>query len=196
MFEKKRFTPYALASLMALGVMSGCATQPEVAESKPAEAQKVAVEKANYFLVFHENGRIYAFGDTRNYLMFLENGEVPLTRTRIGGGPEGQTVIFGITKSESKNLDKLSSGEMFYDGKMGEADPFYGEVLRDGRFYVFGEWKDFQDYLAHKEVTFTFTEIGTGPKGETVIYALNSKTKKQGRPVALIEAFKQLRPVK
>ncbi|MDP4029038.1 MAG: hypothetical protein Q8P42_08740 [Gallionella sp.] len=196
MFEKKQFTPYALASLMALGVMSGCATQPEIAESKPAEAQKVAVEKANYFLVFHENGRIYAFGDTKNYLMFLENGEVPLTRTRIGGGPEGQTVIFGITKSESKNLDKLSSGEMFYDRKMGEADPFYGEVLRNGRFYVFGEWKDFQDYLAHKEVTFTFTEIGTGPKGETVVYALNSKTKKQGRPVALIEAFKQLRKAK
>ncbi|OGT13677.1 MAG: hypothetical protein A3J49_00030 [Gallionellales bacterium RIFCSPHIGHO2_02_FULL_57_16] len=196
MFEKKQFTPYALASLMALGIMSGCATQPEVAESKSVEAQTAEAKKANYFLVFHENGRIYAFGDTRNYLMFLENGEVPLTRTRIGGGPEGQTVIFGITKSESKNLDRLSSGEMFYDGKMGEADPFYGEVLRDGRFYVFGEWKDFQDYLAHKEVTFTFTEIGTGPKGETVIYALNSKTKKQGRPVALIEAFKQLRKAK
>lgn len=196
MLEKKRFTLYALASLMALGVMSGCATQPEVAESKPAEAQAAEAKTANYFLVFHENGRIYAFGDTKNYLMFLENGEVPLTRTRIGGGPEGQTVIFGITKSESKNLDKLTSGEMFYDGKMGEADPFYGEVLRDGRFYVFGEWKDFQDYLAHKEVTFTFTEIGTGPKGETVIYALNSKTKKKGRPVALTEAFKQLRQAK
>ena len=45
MFEKKQFTLYALASLMAFGIMSGCATQPEIAESKPAETQKAAVEK-------------------------------------------------------------------------------------------------------------------------------------------------------
>lgn len=79
---------------------------------------------------------------------------------------------------------------------MGEVGPFYGEVIRDGRFYVFGEWQDFKDYLDHKEVTFTFTEIGTGPKGETVIYALNNKTKKEGRPVALIESFKKLHQAK
>lgn len=53
--------------------------------AKPAEATK-----ANYFMVFHENGRLYAFGDVKNYLMFLEHDEVPLTRTRIGGGPAGK----------------------------------------------------------------------------------------------------------
>ena len=67
--------------------------------------------------------------------------------------------------------------------------------MRNGRYHVFGEWKDFQDYLSHKEITFTYTEIGTGPKGETVIYALNKETKKH-RPVALIEQFNQLRQVK
>jgi hypothetical protein len=61
---------------------------------------------------------------------------------------------------------------------------------------VFGEWADFKDYLAHKEITFTFTEVGTGPNGETVIYDLNKKTKDEGRPVALVDAFKQLHQVK
>jgi hypothetical protein len=211
MREIKRSLPYALASVLALGIMGGCATQSNTAkptESKPAAATQTAPQtaapaakpaeatKANYFMVFHENGRIYAFGDAANYLLFLEHDEVPLTRTRIGAGPEGETVIFGITKKDADNLDKPSAGEMFYDGKMGEVGPFYGEAVRDGRFYVFGEWADFKSYLDHKEVTFTFTEIGTGPKGETVIYALNKKTKDKGRPVELIDAFKQLHQVK
>lgn len=216
MQENKRTLSYALASVLALGTMSGCATQANTVkapESKPAAttqapapvataavaapvAQPAAAQKAHYFLVFHENGRIYAFGDAANYLLFLEHDEVPLTRTRIGAGPEGETVIFGITKNDAKKLDAPTAAEMFYDGKMGEVGPFYGEVMRDGRFYVFGEWADFKSYLENKEVTFTFTEIGTGPKGETVIYALNDKTKKAGRPVALIEAFKQLHQIK
>ncbi|MFN3751823.1 MAG: hypothetical protein ACK4SR_10650 [Thiobacillus sp.] len=197
------------ASLLALGVLGGCASQaPAKPESKPAAssapaavalaalpapaAQPAAAVPDQYFMVFHENGRIYAFGDARNYLLFLEHDEVPLTRTRIGAGPAGETVVFGITNEDAKKLETPSKGEMFYDGKVGEVGPFYGEVVRDGRFYVFGEWKDFKDYLAHREVTYTFTEVGTGPKGETVIYALNKDTVKQGRPVRLVEQFKAL----
>lgn len=211
MRETQRSLAYAFASVLTLGVMGGCATQTPTAkpaEGKPAAGSQAAVQtatpaakpaeatKANYFMVFHENGRIYAFGDVKNYLMFLEHDEVPLTRTRIGGGPAGETVIFGITAKDAEDLAKPTQAELFYDGKMGEVGPFYGEVLRDGRFYVFGEWQDFKNYLAHQEVTFTFTEIGTGPKGETVVYALNDKTKDKGRPVELVEAFKQLHQVK
>ncbi|MDP2266558.1 MAG: hypothetical protein Q8J70_08425, partial [Thiobacillus sp.] len=139
---------------------------------------------------------IYPIADAQNYLAFLDVGELIYTRTRVGTGPEGETIVFGIQKKEADDLNKPSFAEQFYDGKKEVTGPFYGEVMRDGRFYVFGEWQDFKDYLEHKEVTFTFTEIGTGPKGETVIYALNKKTVKEGRPVALIEAFKQLRQIK
>jgi len=139
-----------------------------------------------------ENGRIYAMTDPKIYTSFLNTDEVPLTRTRIGAGPEGETVIFGITKADGKHLDKPTAAEDIFDGRTQDVGAFYGEVLRNGRFHVFGEWKDFQDYLAHKEITFTYTEIGTGPKGETVIYALNSATKKKGRPVALVEQFNAL----
>jgi len=219
MLANKRYLPLAMTSLLALGVMGGCATQSNTAkapESKPAAtaqaaapaaapqataapvaaAQPAAAVTANYFLVFHENGRIYPIADAQNYLAFLENGELIYTRSRIGAGPEGETLVFGIEKKEADDLAKWSKAELFYDGKMEVTGPFYGEVFRDGRFYVFGEWADFKDYLAHKEITFTFTEIGTGPRGETVIYALNKKTKDEGRPVALVEAFKQLHQVK
>jgi hypothetical protein len=193
---KQRILPYAMVSLLALGALSGCATQPGAGSQAGATPSVQSAEKQHYFLVRHESGRIFAFGDVKNYLLFMAHGEVPLTRTRIGAGPNGETVVFGITKAESKALDKPTAAEKFFDGNVGEASHFYGEAFSGGRYHVFGEWQDFKDYLSHKEITFTFTEIGTGPNGETVIYALNKKTKDQGRPMALIEAFKALRQTK
>jgi hypothetical protein len=209
MRENKRFIPYALTSMLALGAMSGCATQSNMAkapESKPAAmaqaaapaaaAQPVAAPTQHYFLVFHENGRIYPIADAKNYLAFLDVDELIYTRTRVGAGPEGETIVFGIEKAESKDLAKPSVAEQLHDGKLEVAGPFYAEVVKDGRFHVFGTWLDFKDYLVNKEITYTFTEVGAGPKGETVIYAMNKKTSKEGRPVALIEAFKQFHQVK
>jgi hypothetical protein len=191
----QRKSVVALSALFALGVLGGCAsnqasTPAAKVETTPAVAKTEApAQKQTYFLVYHENGRIYAMTDSKIYMNFLNTDEVPLTRTRIGAGPDGETVIFGITKADSKDLTKPTVAEDVFDGRAKVVGDFYGEVLRNGRFHVFGSWKDFQDYLAHKEITFTYTEIGTGPKGETVIYALNSVTKKQGRPVALVEQF-------
>lgn len=204
----QRKSVVALSALFALGVLGGCATHPtptgslaaapaaQVETAPAARKAEAPAQKQTYFLVYHENGRIYAMTDPKIYINFMNTDEVPLTRTRIGAGPDGETVIFGITKADGKHLDKPTAAEDIFDGRTQGVGAFYGEVLRNGRFHVFGEWKDFQDYLAHKEITFTYTEIGTGPKGETVIYALNSATKKKGRPVALVEQFNQLRQVK
>jgi hypothetical protein len=218
MQENKRPLSYALMSVLALGVMSGCATQSNTAkapESKPAAAttaavaapaaaptapaaaaQPVAAPTQHYFLVFHENGRIYPIADAKNYLAFLDVNELIYTRTRVGEGPAGETLVFGIEKKEADDLNKPAKAELFYDGKMEVAGPFYGEVIKDGRFHVFGTWQDFKDYLVNKEITYTFTEVGTGPKGETVIYAMNKKTSAEGRPVALIESFKKFHSIK
>jgi len=204
----QRKSVVALSALFALGALGGCATQQAPTsnkaatpvaktESAPAAAKAEApAQKQTYFMVFHENGRIYVMTEPKIYLGLMEHDEVPLTRARVGGGPDGETVVFGITSKDGDHLDKPTAAEDIYDGRTKDVGAFYGEVVRNGRYHVFGEWKDFQDYLAHKEITFTYTEIGTGPKGETVIYALNNKTKDEGRPVALIEQFNQLRQVK
>ncbi len=197
---QQRFFPYAFSAL-ALSLMAGCASQPTAPASAPAAAPAKAepakeAKAENFFIVYHENGRIYPIADVKNYLEFLHTGELTFTRTRIGAGPNGETIVFGIEKKEADDLNKPAKAESFYDGKLAPTGPFYGEIIRDGRFYVFGSWHDFQDYLKNKEVTFTFTEIGTGPRGETVIYALNKDTVKQGRPVTLIEQFRKLHNIK
>jgi O-antigen ligase len=89
---------------------------------------------------------------------------------------------YATDASQSRLVSGLGSNR--YDFYRVALDQFRGHPVAG-----VGADNFFQDYLAHKEITFTYTEIGTGPKGETVIYALNSVTKKQGRPVALVEQF-------
>lgn len=198
-----RLLSVAVGGLFALTAFTGCASQSAApaasakAEAKPVVAPAAAApaeQKVDYyFVVFHENGRIYPIADVANYLEFMHSNELIYTRTRIGEGPDGATLVFGIEKKEADNLAQPSKAELFYDGKYEPTGPFYGEVFKDGRYYVFGEWKDFKDYMEHGEVTYTWTEIGVGPNGETVIYGLNKDTVKAGRPVALIERFNALR---
>lgn len=202
---------HAFAVVLTTTVLSGCATSQSTAstqtEPKPeaklesgtssaasaSAATAATAPTEHFFIVYHENGRIYPIADAKNYLSFLDTDELTYTRTRIGAGPEGETIVFGIEKEEAGDLKKPAKAESFFDGKYEPAGPFYGEIVRDGRIHVFGSWRDFKDYLVNNEITYTYTEIGVGPKGETVIYALNKNTVKEGRPVKLIEAFNKLR---
>lgn len=186
----------ALVAGLATGI-AGCATDSgsgSGSASAPA-AQAQGSTAPHYFVVYPKDGRLWAFGDVKTYLMYMAHGEVALTRARIGAGPGGKTLVFGITKDDVKKKQP-SMGELFFDGKVTGSSDFYGEVVKNGRYHVFGEWQDFKDYMDHGEVILTFTEIGTGPKGETVIYALNKKTAKAGKPVKLIEKFENLRGMK
>jgi len=162
----------------------------------PAAASVAPQERpeANLFIVFNEDlGRYYIFGDPELYRIYLDTDEVALTRAFIGDGPDGTSLIFGMNKEDTKR-DGPMPAEKLYRGEVVPEGPFYGEVLKDGRYYVFFTWQDMADYLKQGEVPLTYTEIGVGPKGETVIYALNKETAKAGRPAAAIERFHKLHP--
>ena len=203
--DKHVFTALAFAGVLAL---SGCATQPgsqPVAQpakpaaepAKPTAAQAAVQQEANLFIVFdEERGRYYIFGEPGLYRLFLETGEVAMSRTFVGEGPEGTSLIFALTKEDAKGASRPTSAERLYKGQTTPSGPFYGEVLKGGRYYVFFTWADMADYLKHGEVPLTYTEIGVGPNGETVIYALNKNTAKEGRPEAAIKRFHALHPKK
>lgn len=184
-----------LVAMSLAGAMANSAAQEiiPVAPAPVAVTEAKELPEQNLFMTFHENGRVYVLGDPKLQQIFLETDEVALTRTRIGEGPDGSTLIFGMNKDDAKRGGPTDA-EMMYDGKL-EPGPFYGEVVKNGRYYVFVEWKDMAAYLKHGEVALTYTEIGSGPKGETVIYALNKESAKQGKPVAAIERFQKQHPV-
>jgi hypothetical protein len=143
-------------------------------------------------MVLPETGRIHVFGDTKNYFDFLEHGEVALTRTVIGGGPGGKTLVYGITGDDVK-ANVPSRGELVLNGKDTGMAPFYGEAFKNGRYYLFGDLKDMTDFAAFGEVPYSYTDIGVGPKGETIVYVMNKDSYAKGKPMDRVQRFRALR---
>lgn len=204
--KQKMHMTALLAGMAAVLALSGCATDmnqtaPAAAApaAKPAApaVEKVAAEPTakEFFIILPESGRIHVFGDTKNYLQYLANGEVALTRTQIGVGPKGETVVYGIT-SDNVKKNQPSLGELVFQDKLPAAEDFYGEVFKNGRFYVFGNLKDMKAFASFGEVPYSYTDIGAGPKGETLVWVMNKDSYKKGRPLATIERFKQIRAAK
>lgn len=185
------------ALLAAAALAAGCATAPVPAPA-PAPAPAAAASAApaaapvELFVVLPDSGRVHAFGDTKNYFDFLAHGEVALTRTQVGAGPGGKTLVFGITGDDVK-ANKPSRGEQILGGSLPPGDKFYGEVFKGGRFYLFGNLKDMTDFTAFGEVPYSYTEIGAGPKGETLVYVMNKDSYAKGKPADRAERFEALR---
>ncbi len=143
----------------------------------------------NDYYEVYQDGRIYVFDDFATYDSFNQVGETAFRLTRIGAGPAGETVVFGLQDQDKKMTQGIGSVDLF-DGKAeGMADGFYAEIVRDGRFYVFNSWEDVKSFRQTGEAALRYTDIGAGPNGATVIYVLNESNKKQ-MPTALIEQFK------
>lgn len=198
----------ALIAIAALA--AGCATAPAPAPSPapapapvaapapPAatpQASSTSAMPAELYVVLPETGRVHAFGDTKNYFDFLAHGEVALTRTQIGAGPGGKTLVFGITGDDVKT-NAPSRGEQILSGSIPSGAAFYGEVFKDGRFYLFGDLKDMTNFTAFGEVPYSYTDIGAGPKGETIVYVMNKDSYPKGKPQERTERFKALRTSK
>jgi len=182
----------------ALTLLAACATQaPPAASPAPTSAKAsvapttAAAAAGEFYAVMPESGRIYVFGDIKNYKDFLAHGEVTLTRTQIGAGPGGRTLVYGITKADVKaNMPSL--GEQIMAGSLAPSADFYGEVMKNGRFYLFGDMKEMKDFIAHGEVAYGYTDIGVGPKGESLVYVMNKASYKKGKPMDRFERFKSL----
>lgn len=137
----------------------------------------------------HKDGRIHVFYDRKELEKFKQLGETTYRLTRIGVGPKGETMVFGLTKKDKKKPGKVAAIKL-YDGKIEADENFYAEMYKNGRIYVFNNFKDMKTVRDFGHPNYFYTTIGSGPKGETVVYVLNKKTKKK-KPVQLIETFKQ-----
>ncbi|WP_428354097.1 hypothetical protein [Methyloprofundus sp.] len=115
-------------------------------------------------------------------------GETAYRLTRIGAGPNSETLVFGLQSKDKKMNSGFGSVALYEGTAEGITDGFYGEVINDGRIYVFNEWADLKEFLSVGEAIFRFTQIGAGPNGETVVYVLNKSNKKQ-QPTELMAEF-------
>lgn len=169
--------------LLALGAMAAFAVQAEDA---------VPAYNINDYYEVHKDQRIYVFDDAKTYQDFLASGETPYRLTRIGAGPQGETIVFGLRAMDKERKESELGGVRLYEGKVDGIDTgFYAEVEKDNRIFVFDDAKNFKAFRSGGETPFRYTEIGSGPHGETLVYVL-SKSVADKKPEALIERFKQL----
>ncbi len=61
----------------------------------------------NDYFVYKCNGRIYVIGQAATNEKFMTTPHLPLTRTILGAGPNGETVIFEFNKKTPEMTDRL-----------------------------------------------------------------------------------------
>ena len=143
--------------------------------------------KAMEIYEVHHDGRINVFYDRKLYKEYLSLGETPYRLTRIGAGPKGRTLVFGLTKHDKKLKTSVPAIDL-YDGKIKASDNFYGEMIKHNRIYVFSSFADMKTVRDFGHPNFQYSQIGAGLKGETIVFVLNKKNKKK-RPDTLIQKF-------
>lgn len=199
----KLFNP-AVAGVLLSTLLSACAApgswmgaDAEKAYEKELAAKRMAEAYNNddYYEI-HKEGRIYAFSDYKDYQIWLQTDEVPLVVTKIGAGPNGETVKMQLNKKEAKAMEKTvgykGATQKMYEGELvGLEKGFYAEVIRPERIWIFENGKDLHEFQKSSEVPCGITEIGAGPGGKTVVYAQNCKSAAKGKPDAAMARFKK-----
>lgn len=188
-FPVARFINYFIAaSVILLG--TGCAASNSSKEAASDSSASASTSPVMEIYEVHHDGRINVFYDRDLYKGFLSVNETPFRLTRIGAGPNGETLVFGLTKADKKkpgNVDVIK----IYDNAIPAPEEIYAEMRRNGRIYVFNNFEDMKPVREFGNPNLFYTEIGAGPNGETVVYVLNEENKKK-RPDDLIAKYKSM----
>jgi hypothetical protein len=171
----------ALGSLAGAVMLSGCATSngwkgavAEKAYDKDLEIRRLSeVANNDDYYEFEKDGRIYVLTDAKDYRGFRSMGELPYSTKKIGGGPGGKTIVYGLVKSETKLLEKdpraQGAAQKMYEGKLkGMEKNFFGLVETGETTYVFADWNDLQAFKSSGSAR-GFAE--TVPGAGRVVYA-------------------------
>lgn len=168
--------------------MTGCAT------TGPFNNAKDNFYATNDFYLAKYEGRTYLFDDQKVWSEFVQFGEPTYRKTQIGAGKQGETLVYGMTKAQAKELEKkvepFAAAMEVYMGKLTLADDMYAEVYQDGRYHVFTDMANLKAFLETGEVVYRFTDVAAGPNGKTVVYAL-PKAVSDKKPEAAMAEFKK-----
>ncbi|MDB5968560.1 MAG: hypothetical protein JWQ90_1010 [Hydrocarboniphaga sp.] len=188
-----------VAVALSLLAASGCGTKgdwmgadAEKAYDKELEAKRMAsvLNNDDYYQI-HLEGRVYVLSDAKDFSSLIKLGEVPKTVTKIGGGPNGERLVYDVTSSESKIMEgktgyKGSAQEMYEGTREGLAKGFFGVMFKDGRYVVTDEWavaKQFRSGVLPEGGT-----PGTMPDGKPVSYLVKTDLKEvQARFIKLLQ---------
>ncbi|SIR93818.1 hypothetical protein SAMN05878276_1017 [Aquipseudomonas alcaligenes] len=169
-----------LSAAMLAATLAACAAPMSVSKPEP-------LNNEDWYQVRSET-QVILFDDLQVFKDYLASGQAPSMRTLEEKDANGLEVVLALrAEDQGKPLDKIAAYRFFKVAQV-PAHPFYGEVRQDGSIFVFKRYGDMQDMIKLGEPIFRYTDIGSGPNGQTVTYGLQ---KEEGRPEATIAQFKK-----
>jgi hypothetical protein len=153
----------ALVAVMA--IVSGCETMTQgggSADADPEESYAASIPSGPYYYEYQHEGRYYIIGRPITAVEFEDTHEVPFTRTMVGAGPKGETVVLEVDKEDPTLADFL--WEQFKEKHL-----YYAEVEADGKIYVVGSPESHQKFLSTKKLDNSKPIPETGPEGKPVV---------------------------
>jgi hypothetical protein len=180
MTVKIRWMVLAVAGMLgACGVKGGwMGAEAEKKYDAELAAQRLAsVRNSDDYYEYHLDHEIVVLADKKDVQVFFKANEIPLRVTRIGGGPNGERLVFGLVKNEAKAMESKvgykGGAQQMYEGTLeGNDKGFYGEVMKGGRYFVFGSWRDLQAFRQSGAVTEVST--GTTADGKPVTFTTDN----------------------
>lgn len=104
-----KLAKWLLVGVVMMTLMACAAGQKEMAAPEPEDMGKpslITSQGDNYHVYKHE-GRFYVIGSPEMSKQFAELGHLPYTRTLIGAGPNGETVVYEVKKKDPAYTDRL-----------------------------------------------------------------------------------------
>jgi|GEM_PF-1207257 len=125
-------------------------------------------------LVCRYNNRLYVMGEEKMRDFFMAHQHLPYTKTHLGAGPAGETVVFQVQKSDAAFAENLIERFEHIAWKL-ESNDIYTAWKYQGRIYVIGDEAMNTKFATLKHLPYTKTLLGAGPAGETVIFQVAKK---------------------
>jgi len=180
MILKIRWMAPVLAGLLAAcGTKGGwMGAEAEKGYQKELAVKRMTAQHNNDdYYEYHVENEIIVLADKKDVQVYLTANEIPLRVTKIGGGPNGERLVFGLVKNEAKAMEKKvgykGGAQQMYEGALdGHDKTFYGEVLKGGRYVVFGSWRDLQAWRQSGAASAVST--GTATDGKPVTFTTDS----------------------
>jgi hypothetical protein len=129
----------------------------------------------NGFTVWAYSDRHYVTASEKMNKMFAEHHHLPYTKTILGAGPHGETVVFEVDKKNDAFADGLIEKYNRIPFVVESKGDHYSVYKYNGRIYVIGDPETRDAFVKNHHLPYTKTLLGAGPGGETVIFEVDKK---------------------
>jgi len=164
-----------IVMVMMVVALSGCAGTAKQADTN---TPKQLLSKEGNFFVYEHMDRHYVVGSEKMSKKFAAHGHLPYTKTILGAGPHGETVVFEVAKKDPSVVERLMATYEKTPFLVDSKGADYTVYKYMNRLYVVGSKESSEKFAAHGHMPYAKSVLGAGPAGETVVFEINKKDPK------------------